>query len=140
MVAPLTEIAGNRRLVECQIKRPMGSNCEIKCAGQGDSAETTSVDGSGGSGGSSASSRLEDRALIALSPKVSVPCSRADRQSDLPPRKKPRLSNEQRLNRISAAMCTILECIDDDPDREGLQKTPMRYAKVSEAIAISFRH
>ncbi len=61
---------------------------------------------------------------------------------DVRARKKPRLSNEQRISRMAGAISTILECIDDDPEREGLRKTPQRYAKVSSAelpeLQISF--
>lgn len=36
---------------------------------------------------------------------------------------------EQRLAKLSGAVRTILECIGEDPDREGLLDTPDRYAK-----------
>ncbi|KAF1969618.1 GTP cyclohydrolase I [Bimuria novae-zelandiae CBS 107.79] len=36
---------------------------------------------------------------------------------------------EQRLVKLSGAVRTILECIGEDPDREGLLDTPDRYAK-----------
>jgi GTP cyclohydrolase I len=36
---------------------------------------------------------------------------------------------EERLKKLSGAMRTILECIGEDPDRQGLQETPDRYAK-----------
>ncbi|PWW74401.1 GTP cyclohydrolase I [Tuber magnatum] len=34
-----------------------------------------------------------------------------------------------RLNKLSEAIKTLLECIGEDPNREGLLNTPMRYAK-----------
>ena len=41
--------------------------------------------------------------------------------------------NEQqaavRLQKLSGAVRTILECVGEDPDREGLLATPERYAK-----------
>jgi GTP cyclohydrolase I len=36
---------------------------------------------------------------------------------------------EQRLQKLSGAVRTILECLGEDPDREGLLDTPGRYAK-----------
>lgn len=36
---------------------------------------------------------------------------------------------KRRLDKLSAAVRTILECIGEDPDREGLHETPERYAK-----------
>jgi GTP cyclohydrolase I len=36
---------------------------------------------------------------------------------------------EQRLEKMSGAVRTILECIGEDPEREGLRETPLRYAK-----------
>lgn len=36
---------------------------------------------------------------------------------------------EQRLEKMRGAVRTLLECIGEDPDREGLRTTPSRYAK-----------
>lgn len=35
----------------------------------------------------------------------------------------------ERLSKLSGAVRTILECIGEDPDREGLKATPERYAR-----------
>jgi len=36
---------------------------------------------------------------------------------------------EIRLKQLTGAVTTILECLGEDPNREGLLKTPERYAK-----------
>ena len=36
---------------------------------------------------------------------------------------------EERLEKMSGAVRTLIECVGDDPDREGLLGTPSRYAK-----------
>ncbi|KAI0244852.1 hypothetical protein L0F63_000874 [Massospora cicadina] len=36
---------------------------------------------------------------------------------------------EARVAKLSSAVHTILECLGEDPDREGLLRTPQRYAK-----------
>lgn len=36
---------------------------------------------------------------------------------------------EERLSKLAGAVRTILECVGEDPDREGLRDTPERYAK-----------
>lgn len=46
------------------------------------------------------------------------------------PVKKKRLTESQRLATIADAVATIINCLDDDAEREGLRKTPVRYAKV----------
>ncbi|CCX09304.1 GTP cyclohydrolase I [Pyronema domesticum] len=35
----------------------------------------------------------------------------------------------ERVEKMSGAIRTLLECLGEDPDREGLQDTPLRYAK-----------
>ena len=39
------------------------------------------------------------------------------------------ISADARLKKLEGAVATILECIGEDPDREGLRGTPERYAK-----------
>ncbi|KYK56118.1 hypothetical protein DCS_08084 [Drechmeria coniospora] len=38
-------------------------------------------------------------------------------------------ASEERLQKMRAAVRTLLECVGEDPDREGLLETPSRYAK-----------
>jgi GTP cyclohydrolase IA len=37
--------------------------------------------------------------------------------------------DDERVRKLSGAVRTILECIGEDPEREGLRGTPERYAK-----------
>ncbi|CAG8053572.1 unnamed protein product [Penicillium salamii] len=37
--------------------------------------------------------------------------------------------NEERFQKLIGSVRTILECVGEDPDREGLQDTPERYAR-----------
>ncbi|KAJ6130337.1 GTP cyclohydrolase 1 [Penicillium capsulatum] len=37
--------------------------------------------------------------------------------------------NEERIRKLTGAVRTILECVGEDPEREGLRETPERYAK-----------
>ena len=37
--------------------------------------------------------------------------------------------NEERIRKLTSAVRTILECVGEDPEREGLRETPERYAK-----------
>lgn len=37
--------------------------------------------------------------------------------------------NEERVKKLAGAVRTILECVGEDPEREGLRETPERYAK-----------
>jgi len=51
------------------------------------------------------------------------------KMNGMPPKKKPRLTREQRVESISDAMRTILGCLGENAQRDGLLKTPDRYAK-----------
>ena len=41
------------------------------------------------------------------------------------------LTDEERMEKMRGACMTILQCIGEDPEREGLISTPKRWAKVS---------
>jgi GTP cyclohydrolase IA len=107
--------AGKRKAVSCE------------------AAESTSVDTSACRSGSSASTPTSTPVHTPhLSPPRALdPGDDDGADSALPPAKKKtkRLSYEERLQRITDAARVILACLDDDPEREGLIKTPGRYAK-----------
>lgn len=44
-------------------------------------------------------------------------------------RRRAAMSDEQKLATMSAAVSTLLECLGEDPKREGLVRTPYRMAK-----------
>lgn len=50
------------------------------------------------------------------------------------------LSEEEKVTRISGAVSTILECLGDDPEREGLRKTPLRVAKALMFNTSGYQH
>lgn len=51
-------------------------------------------------------------------------CREASQQSGSPTK-----GYEDRVKKLAKAVRTILECVGEDPDREGLRATPERYAK-----------
>ncbi|KAJ5280331.1 hypothetical protein N7478_005703 [Penicillium angulare] len=55
---------------------------------------------------------------------LSWPCPGTRQRLDSTPEE-----NEERLKKLSGAVRTILECVGEDPEREGLRETPERYAK-----------
>lgn len=45
---------------------------------------------------------------------------------------------ENRLHKMAAAMRTIIECLGEDPEREGLERTPMRAAKALQFLTSGY--
>lgn len=50
-------------------------------------------------------------------------------ESQLSPRKDTDDAVKKKVETMSAAVTSVLECIGENPEREGLLKTPERYAK-----------
>lgn len=48
------------------------------------------------------------------------------------------LNYKQRVKKIASAVLTILECLPEDSRRDGLQKTPERYAEVRLSLTLQF--
>jgi GTP cyclohydrolase I len=67
-----------------------------------------------------------------LNRRTSVKRSRSEDTSTLvatAQKKRPAMSEDVKLQKMTSACHTILECIGEDPSREGLIKTPERWAK-----------
>jgi GTP cyclohydrolase IA len=109
-----------------------------------DGGESTSLDGGSGSGSGSgvhsAASTPVTTPTPSASPASDAPMSTAGVLAVVRPvKKKQRMSSDERLQRITAAARTILECLDDDPDRQGLRKTPARFAKALLSLTAGYR-
>lgn len=97
-------------------------------AGDPDEAKTIGDDGGSGTRSSRLSTSLEPSPFPTYAPPPVADLSLVAATPN-PSKKKPRLSEDELVAKIAAAARTIIECIDDDPERDGLTKTPVRYAK-----------
>ncbi|RLN88901.1 hypothetical protein BBJ28_00002213 [Nothophytophthora sp. Chile5] len=96
--------------------RPSGDDYLLRAAALKADASAPSMHNSSSPGASAAPSSQEDK-LATLS--MSLPSRTANDH----------VEDTEKLEKMAAAVKTLLECIGEDPQREGLVKTPMRMAK-----------
>lgn len=60
---------------------------------------------------------------------ISVSSGWGPEKSQAPARKDTEDVVKEKVGKMSSAMTTVIECIGEDPEREGLLKTPERFAK-----------
>ena len=71
--------------------------------------------------------RSEDLAMH--QPDVRIPHSKFDTQGSCWPSEEEREKAAERMKTLENAFSTILSTLGEDPERQGLQKTPLRAAK-----------
>jgi GTP cyclohydrolase I len=132
LLSARSSLRGRRADVAAEAAQMEDSVLGKRKDGASDGAESTLLELSGCASGTSAStpdSTPSDR--LPLSPEETHDQDLDDdARSILPPAKRTKpLSYDERLRRITEAARVIIDCVDDNPHREGLLKTPGRYAK-----------